>query len=418
MTTAPQKIGHAATDYDVDTVRRDFPVLERTVHGKPLAYLDNAATVQRPIAVIDAVADFYRRTNANIHRGVHALSVEATDLFENTRNRMRRFINAADTREIIFTRGATEALNLVARCYGRANLREGDEIILSNLEHHSNIVPWQMIREETGAVIRVAPINDAGELLIDEYEKLLSDRTRIVAIQHVSNALGTVNPIRRITELAHERGAVVVVDGAQAAPHLRIDVEELGVDFYAISAHKMYGPTGVGVLYGRRELLEAMPPWLGGGDMIRSVTFEKTTYNDPPNKFEAGTPNIAGVIGLGAAVEYLESLGLDNIARHEHELLEYATERVGAVDGVRLFGTARNKAAVVSFNFADVHPHDVGTILDAEGVAIRTGHHCAQPLMERFGVAATARASFGLYNTTDEVDRLADALAKVAEVFG
>lgn len=403
---------------DIAKVRRDFPILDQAVHGKKLVYLDNGATSQKPRAVIEAVARYYQHDNANIHRGVHALSLRATDAHDEARESVRRFLHAAQTREIIFVRGATEAVNLVAETYGRANVGAGDEVLISAMEHHSNIVPWQILCEEKGARLRVAPINDAGELILEEFEKLLGPRTRIVAVAHVSNALGTVNPLRKIIKLAHDHGVPVLVDGAQAAPHLPIDVQALDCDFYAFSGHKVYGPTGIGVLYGKSELLEEMPPYQGGGDMIRSVTFEKTTYNVLPYKFEAGTPDIAGAIGLGAALEYVMNLGMDRVAAHEHDLLEYATAQVSAVEGVRLIGTARERAGVLSFVVDNVHPHDLGTILDREGIAIRTGHHCAQPVMERFGVPATARASFGVYNTRDEIDALVSGIRRAHEVMG
>ena len=403
---------------DIAKIRRDFPVLDQAVHGKKLVYLDNAATSQKPRAVIDAITRYYQHDNANIHRGVHALSMRATEAHDEAREVVRRFLHAAQTREIIFVRGATEAVNLVAETYGRANVGAGDEVLISAMEHHSNIVPWQILCDEKGARLRVAPINDAGELIVEEFEKLLGPRTRIVAVAHVSNALGTVNPLRKIIKLAHDRGVPVLVDGAQAAPHLPIDVQALDCDFYAFSGHKVYGPTGIGVLYGKSELLEEMPPYQGGGDMIRSVTFEKTTYNVLPYKFEAGTPDIAGAIGLGAALEYVMNLGMDRVAAHEHDLLEYGTAQLSAVKGVRLIGTARERAGVISFVVDGVHPHDLGTILDREGIAIRTGHHCAQPVMERFGVPATARASFGVYNTREEIDALASGISRAHEVMG
>lgn len=404
-------------EFDVLKARSDFPILETRVHGKPLVYLDNAATSQKPQAVIDALTSYYTRENANIHRGVHALSELATEHYEQARAKTQRFINAADPSEIIFVRGTTEGINLVAQTYGRTHIGMGDEVIISGLEHHSNIVPWQILCGQQGARLRVIPVNDAGELLLDEFEKLIGPKTKLVAIAHVSNALGTIVPLRRITDVAHQMSVPVLVDGAQAAPHLQIDVQELDSDFYVFSAHKMYGPTGVGVLYGKRRLLDAMPPYQGGGDMISSVTFEKTLYNKLPYKFEAGTPDISGAIGLGAAIDYLNEIGLDRIAAHEHELLVHATEALSAIPGVRLIGTAKQKAAVVSFVLENVHAHDVGTILDQEGIAVRTGHHCAQPLMQRFGVEATARASFALYNTKEEVDALAAGVQKVREVF-
>jgi len=403
--------------FDVEGIREDFPILRTKVHGHPLVYLDNAATSQKPQAVIDALVRYYEGQNANIHRGVHYLSQIATEAFEEARETVRAFVNAAQTSEIIFTRGTTEALNLVAQSYGRTNVSAGDEVLISTMEHHSNIVPWQLLCEEKGAKLRVAPINDEGELLLEEYEKLLSPRTKVVGIAHVSNALGTINPLREMIALAHAKGIPVVVDGAQAVPHLKVDVQDLDADFYAFSGHKMYGPTGIGVLYGKHALLDAMPPYQGGGDMISSVTFEKTTYNKLPHKFEAGTPDMAGVAGLKAAIGYMNGIGIERIAAHEHELLEYATEVMGALPGVRLIGTAREKAGVLSFVLDEVHPHDIGTILDQEGIAVRTGHHCAQPVMERFCIPATARASFAVYNTKAEVDALARGIRKVREVF-
>jgi len=403
--------------YNVWKVRADFPALHQKVYGRPLVYLDNAATTQKPQAVIDAISRFYSMDCSNIHRGVHLLSERATQAYDAARAAVQRFLNATDPQEIIFVRGATEAINLVAQSYGCVHLRSGDEILISALEHHSNIVPWQMLAGQTGARLRVAPIDDRGEIVLEEFEGLLGPRTRIVAVAHVSNALGTVNPVREIVRMAHRWNAPVLVDGAQSAPHLKVDVRELDCDFYAFSGHKLYGPTGIGVLYGKAALLGAMPPYQGGGDMIRSVSFEKTTYNDLPYKFEAGTPNIAGAIGLGAAIGYLNDLGLEAIAAHEHDLLACATEAVGRIPGVRLVGTAREKAAVLSFVVEGVHPHDVGTILDREGVAVRAGHHCAQPVMDRFGVPATTRASFALYNTREEVDALVRGVERVREIF-
>jgi cysteine desulfurase/selenocysteine lyase len=403
--------------FDVEKVRADFPILGTKVHGHPLVYLDNAATSQKPRSVIDAIVRYYEGENANIHRGVHYLSQIATEEFEAGRSAVQRFVNAADVSEIIFTRGTTEAINLVAQTWGRMHVGAGDEVLISAMEHHSNIVPWQMLCEEKGARLRVIPMNDAGELLLDEYEKLLGPRTRIVGIAHVSNALGTVNPVKEMIAAAHERGIPVLVDGAQAAPHIAVDVQDLDCDFYALSGHKMYGPTGIGVLYGKAALLDAMPPYQGGGDMISSVTFEKTTYNKLPHKFEAGTPDMAGVAGLKAAIEYMNQVGVGKIAAHEHHLVEYATKFIGGLPGVRLIGTAREKASVLSFVLEDVHPHDIGTILDQEGIAVRTGHHCAQPVMERFCIPATVRASFAMYNTRGEVDALARGLRKVQEVF-
>jgi cysteine desulfurase/selenocysteine lyase len=403
--------------FDVEKIRRDFPILKMKVQGHPLVYLDNAATSQKPQSVIDALVRYYEGENANIHRGVHYLSQIATEAFEQARETVRAFVNAARASEIIFTRGTTEAINLVAHSYGRANVGAGDEVLITAMEHHSNIVPWQMLCEEKGAKLRVAPMNDEGELLLEEFKKLLNPRTKVVAVGHVSNALGTINPLKEMIAAAHTLGIPVVVDGAQAVPHLAVDVQDLDADFYAFSGHKMYGPTGIGVLYGKTALLEAMPPYQGGGDMISSVTFEKTTYNKLPYKFEAGTPDMAGAAGLKAAIEYMNGIGIAKIAAHEHELLEYATEVIGSLPGVRLIGTAREKASVLSFVLDEVHPHDIGTILDQEGIAVRTGHHCAQPVMERFHIPATVRASFAVYNTKAEIDALARAIQKVHEVF-
>ena len=409
---------NTSSGFDVEEARRDFPILGEKVRGKPLVYLDSAATTQKPRVVIERLDRYYRTENANIHRGIHFLSERATEAYEGARATLARFLGAADAREIVFVRGTTEAINLVAQSYGRKFIGEGDEIIVSAMEHHSNIVPWQILREQVGADLRVIPMNDHGELLVDEYERLFSDQTKLVAVTHVSNALGTINPVGEIIQIAHRRGVPVMVDGAQAVPHLRVDVREIDCDFYAFSGHKLYGPTGVGVLYGKASLLDAMPPYQGGGDMISSVTFEKTLYNVLPYKFEAGTPNIAGAIGLGAAIDYLSKVRLDLVAAHERELLAYATEAVSAIKGVRIIGTAREKAAVLSFVLDGVHAHDVGTILDQDGIAIRAGHHCAMPVMERFGVPATARASLGLYNTREEVDALVRAIEKVKRVFG
>ena len=403
---------------DVERIRKDFPILHQEVHGRSLVYLDSAATSQKPQVVLDALADYYARDNANVHRGVHRLSERATEAYEGARGRIQRFLNAAHSREIVFVRGTTEGINLVAQTYGRRTVGAGDEVIITALEHHSNIVPWQMLCEETGATLRVVPIDDAGEVDVDAYERMLGERTRLVGVAHVSNALGTIVPVKRMIEAAHRRGIAVLVDGAQAAPHLRIDVQDLDCDFYTFSGHKTYGPTGIGVLYGKTALLEAMPPYQGGGDMIKSVSFEKTVYNDLPYKFEAGTPDIAGAIGLGAALEYLEGLGLDRVAAHEHALLVHGTKRLSALPGLRLVGTAREKASVLSFLVDGVHAHDVGSILDREGIAVRTGHHCAMPVMTRFGIAATARASLGVYNTREDIDALVEGLAKVREVFG
>jgi len=415
------KIPHSvstAPSFDVEKVRRDFPVLHQSVHGKPLVYLDNAATTQKPMAVIEAIEHYYRYDNSNIHRGVHALSERATEHYEKARVAIQRFLNAADSREIIFTRGTTEAINLVAQTYGRKHVGSGDEVLITAMEHHSNIVPWQILCEEKGATLRVAPINDRGELQLEEFEKLLGAKTRFVAVSHLSNALGTINPLREMIRMAHARNVPVLVDGAQAAPRMKVDVQALDCDFYAISGHKMYAPTGIGVLYGKAALLEAMPPYQGGGDMIASVTFDKTVYNRLPYKFEAGTPNIADTIALGTAIEYLEGLGLDRIEQHEHDVLTYATQSVERIPGVTIVGTAKEKAGVLSFTMENIHPHDIGTILDREGIAVRTGHHCAQPVMQRFGIPATVRASFGLYNTREEVDALAKGIHKVNEVLG
>jgi cysteine desulfurase/selenocysteine lyase len=410
---------HALTSYNVEAIRRDFPILGRKVHGKPLVYLDNAATTQKPRAVIDRLVRYYSEENSNVHRGVHHLSEIATAAYEGARTTVKRFINAASEKEIVFVRGTTEAINLVAATYGRGHVGAGDEVVISALEHHSNIVPWQMLCDEKGATLRIIPVNDQGELLLDAYREMLNERTKIVAVGHASNALGTINPVREIIALAHANGTPVLLDGAQGAPHLTIDVQALDADFYAFSGHKVYGPTGIGVLYAKQALLEAMPPWQGGGDMILSVSFEKTTYNALPYKFEAGTPDIAGVVGLAAALDYVSAIGLDAIAAYEHELLVYAAARLREeIKGLRLIGTAANKAAVISFVLDGVHPHDIGTILDQEGIAIRTGHHCAQPLMMRFNVPATGRASFGLYNTKEEADALVRGLQKVLQVFG
>ena len=406
-----------AHSFDVARIREDFPVLHQMVNGKPLVYLDNAATTQKPQAVIDALVRYYSADNSNVHRGVHTLSQRATEDYDSGRSKARQFLNAASDEEIIFVKGTTDGINLVAHSYARQHLGEGDEIIISTMEHHSNIIPWQVLCQEKGAHLRVIPISDAGELLMDEYESLLSSRTKLVAITHVSNVLGTVNPINQIVEMAHSQGVPVLVDGAQATPHMPVDVQKLGCDFYVFSGHKIYGPTGIGVLYGKAELLEAMPPYQLGSDMIKSVTFERTVYNDLPYKFEAGTPNIAGVIGMGAAIDYLTEIGMDRIDNYEHGLLEYGTECLSGIDGVKIVGNAPGKASVLSFVMDCAHPHDIGTILDTEGVAIRTGHHCAQPLMNRYGVPATARASLSFYNTRDEVDLLVKAIDRVIEVF-
>jgi cysteine desulfurase / selenocysteine lyase len=403
--------------FDVERIREDFPILRQKVHGKPLIYLDNAATSQKPRAVIDALVDYYTQYNANVHRAVHLLSTRATEACEQVREKVRRFINARSTNEIIFVRGATEGLNLVAHAYGRLNVKAGDEVLLSGLEHHSNIVPWQMLCEEKQARLRVVHIDDRGAIPLDQFEKALNERTRLVALSHVSNALGTINPLSEMIDMAHRWNAPVVVDGAQAVPHMPVDVRALDVDFYAFSGHKVFGPTGIGVLYGKEALLEAMPPYVGGGDMIRSVTFEKTEYNVLPYKFEAGTPDIAGIVGLGAAIDYVRGIGLDVISAYETELLEYATDAVSHLSGVRIIGTAPKKASVISFVLDGVHPHDIGTILDQEGIAVRTGHHCAQPVMDRFQIPATTRASLAFYNTTAEVDALAAGIRKVQEFF-
>ncbi|MGZ8397419.1 MAG: SufS family cysteine desulfurase [Gemmatimonadales bacterium] len=406
-----------AAPLDVASIREDFPILRQRIRGKPLVYLDNAATSQKPQVVIDAVTRFYTAENANIHRGVHYLSERATVAYDEARDKVAGFINARSSREIIFTRGTTEGINLVAQTYGRGHFKPGDDIVITAMEHHSNIVPWQLIGEQTGATLRAAPINDAGELDLDGFERLLGDRTRLVAVVHLSNALGTINPIKRLVALAHARGIPVLVDGAQAAPHLRVDVQDLDCDFFAFSGHKVFGPTGVGVLYGRESLLEQMPPYQGGGDMIATVTLQRSTWAPLPAKFEAGTPMIAQVMGLGAAIDYVNGVGLDAIAAWEQDLLKYATGLVGEIEGIRLIGTAREKASVLSFVLEGVHPHDISAVLDDAGVAIRAGHHCAQPVMERFGVTATARASFAFYNTKAEMDVLADGLLTVKKMF-
>ena len=403
---------------DVGAVRKDFPILDTNVHGYPLVYLDNAASAQKPRAVIDAERAVYEQYYSNIHRGVHLLSMRSTDAYEAARVKVQRFMGARESREVILLRGTTEAINLVAQTYGRGHVAAGDEVVITGLEHHSNIVPWQMLCEEKGGVLKVAPIDDAGEVDLEAFARLLSPKTKIVSVAHVSNALGTVNPIRRMTELSHAHGAVIMIDGAQGAPHLPLDMVALGCDFYAFSGHKLYGPSGVGALYGKAALLEAMPPWQGGGDMIASVTFEKTTYNVLPHKFEAGTPNIAGVIGLGAAIDYVNGLGLASLAAHEDELLAYGTEALRSVPGLRLVGTAREKTGVLSFVLDGIHPHDIGTVLDYQGIAVRTGHHCAQPVMDRYGLPATARASLACFNTKEELDQLVKGILKVKEMFG
>lgn len=421
MTTRLDSMDHSLGSrgrFDAAAAAGDFPALDQRIGDRPLVYLDNAATTQKPRDVIDAVARYYENDNANIHRGVHALSVRATDAFESARSRVASFVGASSEREVVFVRGATEGINLVASSFGDSTVGPGDEIIVTTLEHHSNIVPWQMVCEQSGARLRVLPINERGELQLDRLGELLTERTRIVALAHISNALGTINPIEAIAAAAHRRGALVLIDGAQGAPHLAIDVQALGPDFYLLSGHKAFGPTGIGILWGRREVLADLPPYQGGGDMIRSVTFERTTYNELPHKFEAGTPNIAGVVGLAAAFRYLDSLGMDAIGAHESRLLAYGEQVLAEVEGLRFIGTAADKASVISFVMEGIHPHDVGTLLDQEGIAVRTGHHCAQPVMDFFGVPATARASLAFYNTTSELDRLADGLRRVREVFG
>ena len=418
MSARPKAVEARTAAFDVERLRADFPILALKPGGKPLVYLDNAASSQMPQQVIDRLLRYRKSEHANIHRAVHTLSEIATAEYEEARRKLARFVNAREEREVIFTSGTTDAINLVMHGWGRKFIGAGDEIILTTLEHHSNIVPWQMLAEEKGAKIRVAPLNDAGELVVEEYEKLFNARTKLVGVSHVSNALGTVNPIKQMIAFAHARGVPVLVDGAQAAPHLKLDVQDLDCDFYAFSGHKLCGPTGIGILYGKAALLERMQPYKGGGDMILSVTFEKTTYNVIPQKFEAGTPPIAGAIGLGAAVDYLSAIGMEAIAAHEHALLEYATEKLARMPGVRLIGTAKQKAAVLSFALDGVHPHDVGTLLNEEGIAVRTGHHCAQPVMQRYKVPATSRASFAFYNTLAEVDALAAGIAKVQKVFG
>jgi cysteine desulfurase / selenocysteine lyase len=404
------------TGLDLERIRADFPILKQKIHGKPLVYLDNAATSQKPYSVLNAIQHFYTTDCSNINRGVHLLSERATAAHEGAREKVKAFINAAESREIIFVRGTTEAINLVAYTFARSRLKAGDEILITAMEHHSNIVPWQILGE-SGAQLSVAPINSRGELLLEEFEKLLNPKVKLVCVAHVSNALGTVNPVHEIIQASHERGIPVLVDGAQAVPHMQVDVQDLDCDFYAFSGHKVFGPTGIGVLYGKAALLEAMPPFHGGGDMIRSVTFKKTEYNSIPHKFEGGTPNIAGAIGLGAAIDYVTSIGLDRIAAHEGDLLTYATKVLSGIACLRLIGTARHKAGVISFVLEGIHPHDVGTILDQEGIAVRTGHHCAQPVMDRFGIPATTRASFAVYNTRGEIDKLAAGIRKVKEIF-
>lgn len=407
-----------APAFDIKSIRKDFPILQEDMRGKPLAFLDNAASSQKPQAVLDALDTYYQTYNSNIHRGVYHLSQKATDAYEAARETVKNFLNAKSIKEIVFVRGATEGINLVASSYGRKNIGPGDEIIVSTMEHHSNIVPWQILCEEKGATLRVIPMNDEGELDMQAYKEMLNERTKMVGIVHISNSLGTINPIEEMIELAHAHHVPVMVDGAQAVPHQAVDVQALDVDFYVFSGHKIFAPTGIGVLYGKEELFEKMPPYHGGGDMIRTVTFEKTTYNDLPFKFEAGTPNIAGTIGLAAAIDYIQQVGYDNIAKQEKELLDYATEKLSQIEGLRLIGTAKNKASVISFDMGDIHPHDIGQFLDFEGIAVRAGHHCTQPVMDRLCVPATTRASFAFYNTKEEVDRLAEALVKIKDMFG
>ncbi len=410
-------VSTADAGFEVERIREDFPILQTRVHGNPLVYLDNAATSQKPQAVIDAITYYYSGENANIHRGVHYLSELATRKYEETRGKVKDLINAKSTREIIFVRGTTEAVNLVSSTYGRKNIGAGDEIIISNMEHHSNIVPWQLLCESTGAKLRVIPINDDGEIIFEEYLKLLNDKTKLVAVVHTSNSLGTINPVERIIEAAHAQNIPVLLDGAQAVPHQEIDVQDLDCDFFAFSSHKFFGPTGVGVLFAKEKLLEKMPPYEGGGEMIISVSFDKTTYNEVPHKFEAGTPNIAGVVALGTAIDYVNKVGYRNIHEHEAELLHYATEGLSSIKSLRIIGTAAQKVSVISFTLNDVHPHDIGTILDREGIAVRTGHHCTQPVMERFNIPATTRASFAFYNTKKEVDRLVEGIHHVLNLF-
>ena len=411
------QLKNQSVEFDVEKVRKDFPILHQMINGKPLIYLDNAATSQKPKNVIDAVETYYREYNSNIHRGVHTLSENATETYESSRLKIKNFINANSTKEIVFVRGATEAINLVAQSLGRDSLNENDEIIITELEHHSNIVPWQLLSQQTGAKLKFIPINNKGELIEEEYKKLLNKKTRIVAVGHISNALGTINPIETIITMAHEYGAKVLIDGAQAAPHTLIDVKKLDCDFYVFSGHKVFGPTGVGVLYGKKDLLEKMPPYQGGGDMIKMVSMKETQYNDLPYKFEAGTPNIAGVIGLGAAIDYVNEIGLENISTYENELLDYANQQASEITGLKFIGTARQKASILSFTLDGIHPHDVGTILNSEGIAIRTGHHCAMPVMEYFKIPATSRASFTFYNTHEEIDALIKTIEKCKKVF-
>lgn len=409
---------NSAPVFDVEKIRLDFPILQRMIKGKPLVYLDNAATTQKPLTVIDTLRDYYTMLNSNVHRGVHFLSEQATLAYEESRLKIKEFINAVSACEVVFVRGATEAINLVANSYGRKFIKEGDEILISAMEHHANIVPWQMLCQEKGAVLRVIPMDDNGELIMEEFDKLLTDKTKFVSVVQISNSLGTINPIREIIVKAHERNIPVLVDGAQAVPHVKVDVQDLDPDFYVFSGHKLFGPTGIGVLYGKAELLQEMPPYQTGGDMIRYVTFEKTIFNDIPNKFEAGTPNIAGSIGLGAAIDYLKYMNMNEVAKHEKSLLEYATEKLSEIKGVEIIGRAAHKASLISFVLENIHPHDIGTILDSEAIAIRTGHHCTQPVMQRFCIPATARASFAFYNTKEEIDKLAMGINKVIKVFG
>lgn len=417
--TPQQQLSMLTTkNFDVGNIRNDFPILKQKIGGKKLVYLDNAATSQKPKLVIDAMNRYYTEENSNIHRGVHYLSELATQSYEAARKKIHKHINSNSEREVIFVRGTTEAINLVAQCYGRINFNEGDEVIISAMEHHSNIVPWQMLRDEKGINLRVIPINDKGELFIDKYENMFNPRTKMVALVHISNVLGTINPVKEMVRIAHKNRVPILIDGAQAVPHSRIDVRELDCDFYTFSAHKMYGPTGVGILYGKENILESMPPYQGGGDMIKSVSFERTIYNDLPHKFEAGTPNIAGGVGFGATIDYLNQINFESGLEHEEFLLKYATEELMKIDGLRIIGTAKDKASVISFVLENIHPHDIGTILDDEGIAIRTGHHCAQPLMKCFEVPATARASFGIYNTKEEIDYLIKGIYRVKEVFG
>lgn len=404
-------------DFDIAAIRRDFPILNQQINGHPLVYLDNAASSQKPVQVIEAVDQYYRLDNANVHRGVHRLSQRATDAYEGARSKIRGFLNAKSDKEIIFVRGATEAINLVAQSFVRPQLQAGDEILISYLEHHANIVPWQIVCEQTGAKLKIIPMTDSGELNLSGLDELLTDKTKIMAVGQVSNALGTVNPVKQMTEKAKAKGIPVLIDGAQAVPHMQVDVQELDCDFYVFSGHKMFAPTGIGALYGKQALLEAMPPWQGGGDMILSVSFDHTEYNALPYKFEAGTPHIGGAVGLGAAIDYMQSIGIEKIAAYEHALLELATDKLSAIDGVRIVGTAEHKASVLSFLIEDVHPHDVGTIFDQQGVAIRAGHHCAQPVMQYYGIAATARASFAFYNTEQEIDALVKAIHTTQELF-